>query len=341
MKNKWGGKQQFQFISRLNGLIEKGYSLDEAIRFLSFQESRSRQNDLRFCLEELKNGKPLFQVLHHLGFHKDAVSYLFFAERHGDLAFSLKESSELLQRKQEQFRKISSMLRYPAILILIMIGVLYIVQVVIAPQFLSVYESMNMEPSLFNIILLQCFRVLSFCAAAVPCAAALLFLYYYFRFRKKNPSTQMAVLVKIPLLKETCTLFNSYYISLQLSNLLKAGLSYYETLLIFKEQSLHPFFSEEADRMIGRLKNGERFDQLFRQPHYDGQLSEIVSYGQKNGMLYRELYTYSQFTLTRMEAKLSAAAAVLQPAVFSAVGLIVLLVYLSMILPMYQMINQI
>ncbi|AZB43604.1 type II secretion system F family protein [Bacillus sp. FJAT-42376] len=341
MKSRWKSREQALFITRLNGLIQKGYSLDEAIRFLSLQIDKKKRADLQHCLEELKRGIPFFQIMHQLKFQRDVVTYLFFAEQHGDLAFSLNESAELLQRKQDQYKKIEKMLRYPVLLILIMFGVLYIVQHVIAPQFLSVYDSMNMKPSFLNTVLFGSFQFISAFASVLPVIAVLCSAFYFLSFRKMKPSKQMGLLMRIPLLREGLKLFNSYYISLQLSNLLKGGLSYYESLLIFKEQSLHPFFSEEANRMIARLKNGEHFEGLFDVVHYDPQLREIAAYGQKNGRLHRELYTYSQYTLTRLESALSAAAAVIQPVIFSVVGLIVLLVYLSMILPMYQMINQI
>ncbi|WP_338777124.1 competence type IV pilus assembly protein ComGB [Metabacillus sp. FJAT-52054] len=341
MKTNWKSSDQSLFITRLNSLVRKGYSLDEALRFLSLQTDKKKRTDLLYCLEELKRGTPFFQIMQQLKFHRDVVTYLYFAEQHGDLAFSLNESAELLYRKQEQYKKISKMLRYPMLLIFIMIGVLYIVQQVIAPQFLSVYDSMNMKPSPFNAALLASFQILSAAAVIIPSAAGLCIGYYFLYFRRIKPSSQMRLLMKIPILREGFKLFNSYYISLQLSTLLKGGLSYYESLLVFSEQTLHPFFCEEAKEMINRLRNGEHFEKVFDKNYYDKQLPEIVAYGQKNGLLHRELYTYSQYTLTRLESKLSSAASFIQPAVFSAVGLIVLLVYLSMILPMYQMIDQI
>ncbi|MGD7009405.1 competence type IV pilus assembly protein ComGB [Metabacillus sp. 84] len=341
MKNKWSNAEQSVFIGRLNSLVQKGYSLDEAIRFLSLQAAQKRRGDYHFCLMELKRGTPFHQVLQQLHFHRDAVTYLFFAEQHGDLAFSLNESSQLLSRKHEQFIKITRMMRYPILLIFIMMGVLYVVQHIIAPQFLSVYQSMNMKPSPLNTVLLASFQFLAAASFAFPVLFLLAGSFYFFSYRRKPPAQQMNMLMSIPLVKEWVKLFNSYYISLQLSNLLKAGLSYYECLVTFREQSLYPFFSEEANTMINRLKKGDRFEELFAQPHYDPQLAEIAAYGQRNGMLHREFYTYSQYTLQRLEEKLSSAAAFIQPAVFTSVGLIVLLVYLSMILPMYQMIDQI
>ncbi len=70
----------------------------------------------------------------------------------------------------------------------------------------------------------------------------------------------MLIVVKIPLLGKAAVLFNSYFFSLQLSSLLKSGLSIYDSLTAFKEQSFLPFYREEAEMLITRLKAGETIE---------------------------------------------------------------------------------
>lgn len=50
---------------------------------------------------------------------------------------------------------------------------------------------------------------------------------------------------------------HTYLFSLQLSGLLQAGLSMYESLLAFKQQSYLPFLQEISEQMIEELRKGE------------------------------------------------------------------------------------
>lgn len=66
-------------------------------------------------------------------------------------------------------------------------------------------------------------------------------------------------------------------------------------------------------------------------------MSQVVGHGQANGRLARELYTYSQFVLERLEDKTMKWLLMIQPAAYITVGITVLIMYLSMIMPMYHM----
>lgn len=114
-------------------------------------------------------------------------------------------------------------------------------------------------------------------------------LYYLCSFRHKPPEDKMAFLITIPLLGQTFKLFNSYFLSLQLSNLLQAGLSVYDSLKAFESQPFLRFHKNEAKRLIERLKQGESLEQMLAgHPFYENDLAKAVAHGQLNGHLYRE-----------------------------------------------------
>ncbi|RPK02571.1 hypothetical protein EH11_01902 [Bacillus subtilis] len=136
-------------------------------------------------------------------------------------------------------------------------------------------------------------------------------------------------------------LFNSYFFSLQLSSLLKSGLSIYDSLNAFKHQTFLPFYRCEAEQLIERLKAGESIESaICGSPFYETDLSKVISHGQLSGRLDRELFTYSQFILQRLEHKAQKWTGILQPMIYGFVAAMILLVYLSMLVPMYQMMNQ-
>ncbi|AYV16255.1 MULTISPECIES: competence type IV pilus assembly protein ComGB [Bacillus] len=341
IKRTWPLKDQAAFLKRLGEMTEKGYSLIEGLRLLKLQLHKRQLAELTDGIRRLREGDAFYQVLEALSFHKEAVSICYFAEKHGELPGAMKQSGELLQRKLMQTNQIKKMLRYPMFLISSVCVMFYILQSLIIPQFSGIYQSMNMNTSGATALIFAFFRHFHEACALALSAAFCLFLYVWFLCKKKSPQDKMLIVVKIPLLGKAAVLFNSYFFSLQLSSLLKSGLSIYDSLTAFKEQSFLPFYREEAEMLITRLKAGETIESaLSGHPCYEKDLAAAVSHGQANGRLHRELYTYSQFMMERLEQNAAKYTGILQPVIYGVVAGMILIVYMSMLMPMYQMMNQ-
>ncbi|OAS85091.1 competence type IV pilus assembly protein ComGB [Metabacillus litoralis] len=342
INQKWSLKDQAMLLKRLSSMLEKGYTLNEALNFLYVNENGSKQGDLLACLEQLSSGHSFRKALTSLHFHRDVISYLYFAEQHGDMEFALRESSEILQKKMTHLEKLSKILRYPLFLIITVIMILSIVQSVITPQFQQLYDSMNIEASFFSVFLLFVFSVLKWTGFAGLTLTIVILLYYLLIYKKKPIDEQMKTLIKIPIVKNTFIMFHSYFFALQLSNLLRGGMSTFESLKIFESQNILPFYRVEASHLIERLKSGAKLNQIIEnRGFYEKELALVILHGQANGQLARELYMYSQFVIEKLEQKIVKAMTIIQPTIYAFVGIVVLFVYLSMLLPMYKMMENI
>ncbi|WP_231597536.1 hypothetical protein [Bacillus sp. SA1-12] len=119
-------------------------------------------------------------------FHRDVLSYLYFAEQYGDMEFALKESSEILHKKMTHLDKLEKILRYPIFLIITVGIILSIVQSVISPQFQQLYDSMNIEASFFSVFLLILFEALKWCGIGGLIIALMITVYYFFILKKSR-----------------------------------------------------------------------------------------------------------------------------------------------------------
>ncbi|WP_273129950.1 competence type IV pilus assembly protein ComGB [Bacillus weihaiensis] len=341
-KKNWSLKQQAFFLSRLSSLLDKGYTLNEALHFLYVNESKERKEDLFNSIQQLSAGNSFRQVLTFIHFHRDVLSYLYFAEKHGDLEFALRECSAMLDRKVTNTEKFMKILRYPVFLLITVGLILTIVQAVVTPQFNQLYETMNIEASFFSIFLLIVFGLLKWTGIAVGILLTVSIVYYILFFRRKPIDVKMHIIYRIPIIRKVMSMFNSYFFAMQLSTLLKGGLSTFESLRVFQSQSFIPFFKMEGDYLIEKLKTGEKLHMMIKERgYYEPELSLVILHGQANGKLARELYTYSQLLMESVDTRLAKVMAMLQPIIFGFVGIIVLFVYLSMLLPMYKMMETI
>jgi len=339
MKNKkWTLHDQTMILKRLSDLLDKGYTLNEALNFISLYEHGFKKVDLLQCLKKLSSGVSLRLALSQLHFHRDVISYLYFAEQHGDLEFSLRECSDILQKKITQMEKLAKLLRYPIFLIITVGIILSIVHFIISPQFEQLYQSMNIEASFYSLFLIVSFTALKWCCFFAAGLFVCLLSYFYFFFRKMPVEERMLLVIKIPIVKRFFTIFNSYFFSLQLSNLLKGGMSTFESLKVFQNQDILPFFKVEGSYLINRLSAGEQLHTIIEnRGFYEKELSLVILHGQANGQLSRELYTYSQLIIEKLEKSTIKMMTIIQPVIYGFVGVIILFVYLSMLLPMYKM----
>ena len=148
-KSRWKLKDQAIFLTKLGELLENGYSLSDAIRFLKFQESKKKQADLQDVLQDFKNGYPLHYVLTKMRFHPQLVSYIYYGEQYGELSLALKEGGQYWTKRTEDVEKIKKLLVYPIFLIFFVGNVFMILQSVLLPKFESLFTTMSVEQNVF------------------------------------------------------------------------------------------------------------------------------------------------------------------------------------------------
>ncbi|MFT4412616.1 competence type IV pilus assembly protein ComGB [Fredinandcohnia humi] len=336
----WSIKEQTVFLRRLGELIQQGYTFEQASQFLLVQLPSKRYESVEKIIARCKQGESLYIAFGEAGFHKDILGYLFFAEQHGDISFALREGSNMLSKRLDHTDKLKKLLKYPLFL-LFFVGVMFtMIEKVLLPQFTSLFSSMNYQENILSKLLLQ-LPLFSRYLLLIVAFFLLIVLAYYFYFMKKQTAKQnMKLHLKIPLINQFMKLYNSQFFSVQLSNLLKGGLSIFQALTMFEHQNHSAFFREEAKDMKASLLAGNRLDEIIKtREFYESDLPIIILHGQTSGNLASELQHYSQFVIERLEEKISKLLTILQPILFTIIGVIILLMYAAIMVPMFQLLN--
>lgn len=149
-------------------------------------------------------------------------------------------------------------------------------------------------------------------------------------------------MVNIPVASTYFTLFLTRLFAKEVSYLLQSGFAVNEVLLILQEQTMHPILRQVALEMNLHLVTGQSLAESAEQVSgFVPELPRILRHGETNGRLAQELLLFSQFCDVLIEKKIKRGLAVLQPAIFLFVGLVVVAIYLSVMLPMFQMMGSI
>jgi competence protein ComGB len=162
---------------------------------------------------------------------------------------------------------------------------------------------------------------------------------YLFIYRV-NPLHRYRLLLHIPFLSHYLQLYLTQYLAFHLGSLIRSGLTVNQSLLIIKDRTKPLFFHLEADDLYKQLKEGKTLAELFRtRPYYLKEFNQVIYQGELNGMLGPALFDYASRLLKRMESQLTAALNSVQPVILVIMGSLTLVLFLSIMLPVFNIIN--
>ena len=136
--------------------------------------------------------------------------------------------------------------------------------------------------------------------------------------------------------QNVATLYLTAYYAREWGNLIGQGIELMAIVGIMqKQKSL--LFQEIGKDMEEALLSGQAFHQkVLDYPFFLRELSLMIEYGEIKSKLGRELDIYAEETWQSFFGKLTQATQLIQPLVFVFVALIIVLIYVAMLLPMYQ-----
>ena len=339
-KRRWKLKDQALFLTKLGDLMENGYSLSDAIRFLKYQEHKMKQADLQDVLLDFKNGYPLHYVLTKMRFHPQLVSYIFYGEQNGELSLALKEGGQYWTKRTADMDKIKKILIYPFFLLFFVGTVFMILQSVLLPKFETLFTTMSIEQNFFLTFVLATSAFLPNIPWILLLILLLGFLIKRYWFSKLCPLKQRMFILKIPVVGMFTRLYDTHFFASQLSGLLSGGFSINETFKLFEQNQRQPFYQKLAEQVKHDLVEGKPLEAIFQRLHYfDKNLHIVMANGQKYGRLDAELFHYSRYVLAKIEERMAFLLRIIQPLLFSLIGLLVVSIYLAVLMPMFSLLD--
>lgn len=338
-RKKWNNREKAEFLKGIGNLIQRGYTLSNSIELFALNERDEVQQDIQTILQQLKNGDRLYDVLDRFKFPNDVLSSIYFFE-HYDLAEGLIQSGNILEKREHFKSRLQKIMQYPLFLIWLSSFMFYMLFRYLFPQFSNLFNSVGSELPKTTMFLVQIVKSLPAVLIGFALLLILVLLSYAAKYRKQSPRTKLTPLLKIPFVNTLTKLIITQHFSLNFSSLLNAGISINEAFHIFERQNYSLLLQQEATDIKFRLKGGESLESIMNERAlYQRELASIIKHGQMNGKLADELAIYSEMLFQRIEEKLVKALNVVQPTIFILVGLIVLLMFLSVMLPMLQFIQ--
>ncbi|WP_077596506.1 competence type IV pilus assembly protein ComGB [Oceanobacillus kimchii] len=335
--HKLSSSKQLRFLQILSRMLSKGLTISESLETLSFYDEYKHVTDM--IKNDLKNGLHLDEALENVHFHHSIVTHLYVVRDNGNLESRIKQSIHLYQNRINYQKRFQQVVRYPLILIITFSIILYFVynQVLSSFQFLFVS---NLSPPLQLI-----FFTLQWAGYFILIVLFLILIAFVFWsvFKKKiSTDLKIKIISKIPLLASYYRKQTSFHFATQLSSLLQAGMSFHTLLSYMAYQDKLPIITYYSKQMHLQLARGKSLESLLTSFYFiEKQLRAIMSTRVDAKTLAKDLHVYAELSMEEMYYQLNKIITYIQPIFFIIVGAFIIFIYISVLSPMFEIMNSI
>lgn len=332
--------EQHKLLKRLYRLLDNGYSLTNSLDILQWDNKWKKT--VHIVSSTLKEGNTLYYALEKAHFHTKIVSFMYFAMAHGDLTAAIKQCCRMLEQQITFMKKFKQASRYPLILFVLFVLLLHFIKNSVYPSFIQLISTTDSTSSLHFISVNSINFLFYGTYITTICFIFLLLVYRFFIYKNIPPEKLIPIYLKLPVVKGYKKLNTTFLFSLHLSSLLLAGISLKECLQTLKVQKQLSILSYYAEYITDELQHGKTLLNIL--PSCRLFEDELVSIFQKNAntdQLIKDLQVYAEFLMDHLDEKLKKLITLIQPIFFIILATLIVIVYLSLMLPMFQLIKNI
>jgi len=333
-------KKQAQFMNRLASLLTEGYTFYASVTMLLPHHVKSSEVAQNHLSSQLKNGEGVTSILLALGIPKGYLLSVQMAEAHGKLHQALQVLHTHMAMVERAKASLKKVVMYP-IFLFVMLACLFVAfrtyflpnmkTLASSRQSSTSAETMNWTSVLLHLpdmLLGGCLFVL------------LITGIFQWRIRRRSDMDQVKALRNTPFISRWLQLTLTKNFSQELGTLLASGLSLQLSLSILKQQSNQPYLQVIAEDIFTSVAAGESLKQaVMLADYFIDDFPTYISHGESSGHLDRELLIYSDLLNEQIEASLMKWLSFVQPVLFGILAICILAAYLSILLPVYGMID--
>lgn len=340
-------KDKIFFVRNLRIMIASGLPFPRALRILSEQtKSKKFKETLLDAAEGINKGESFSKSLER---HPEVFSELFqnmirVAEEAGTLEDVLKVLAEQMEKEQELKSKIIGALIYPAVIIAAMVGIGVLMLIVVVPQLAKTFEELEVElPATTQFVIsLGVFLAEKWYWALLIVFILLILLRVALRTQRGKRAFAWLVL-RFPVISALVQKTNSAATVRTLSSLIAAGVPLVRSLEIMSRALGNIYFREAVREAAQKVKKGEKLARALK-PYaglYPALVLEMIEIGEETGETSSILAKLADFYEEEVGTATKNLSAVIEPLLMLFIGAVVGFFAISMIQPIYAMLQAI
>lgn len=335
------------FTKNLSGMLKAGLSLSRALSVLQKQTKKKVFNEiLGNLINEINSGGALSSGMEKYPkvFSKLFVSMMRAGEESGNLVGSLNEVGLNLEKSHALTKKIKGALTYPTIILsaMILIGVLMFAYVV--PTLSKTFTELGSElPASTKFIIFLGNFFSEHLVLSLLCIFGI-FSGLYFLIKASFMQKYIDyIVVKIPMVGTMVKELNTARTARTMSSLLLSGVTITRSIEITEEVVQNIYYRKILEEAKNGIEKGLPFSDSFeKNPQlYPIMMAEMIQVGEETGKLADMLHEIAIFYEGEIENKTKNLSTIVEPFLMLIIGGAVGFFAISMISPMYTVMNSI
>ena len=323
------------FSNQLATLIESGVTILTALQLLEGQASRAAfKRIIAGLVEELRGGSSFSQALSN---YPQAFSYTYCqvmkaGEEAGNLEVGLRRISSYMEKRVLMTKRISRAAAYPALVLLMAIGVSALLITVVLPPLIGLFTALDAElPWMTRLLIAAAGFLIDYKLYVLGGLLTLVILIASYSRLPTGRLTIDRLALNIPVFGSINRQRNMYRFCETTSMLLKAGLQL---------PQINSLVRQALRNVREKLIQGQGLAQPMATINlFPRLLVEMVVVGEKTGNLDSTLAALAKYYEERVDQRINTLVSMIEPALTLAIGLVVAFIALSMLTPLYSILG--
>lgn len=332
-------KQPAHFVGRLSTLLQEGYTFEASIRILSPYHVDAVTEFQQQIEDALLQGDTPAEILASIGIKKRFLLSIVVAQSTGDLASTLQKISEEMLFYEQARERLKRLFYYPVFLFLFVIALFIAYRQLFLPRMETMLQN-RASGDVMSLKLSQLFLnvpdfLLFTSIGAVGCIALIVW-----GLSKKNVTYQQRFYSSLPFIGKYFSEIMTLRLARELGRLLLYGFTLQQALQLLAEQQHQRFVAAIAQELAQHVKNGEALSvAVMHNDFLSRQFEQFIVHGEHSGTLGRELLIFADLLDEKLQAFVNRLLKIVQPLLLAVIAVCVLAAYLSILLPIYNMIE--
>ncbi len=340
-------KDKLMFTQNMSVMISSGLPISRAVKNISEQSSNKRLKEIMGkVFDDLQAGMTFADSLGKFPavFNELFVNMIRVGESSGNLEEILEILTVQLEKEHDLKSKIKGAMTYPAVIVVVMIGIAIIMLTYILPKLMSVFSDMDVElPASTKVII-----GISDLLRSNPIAIGIGMMVFVFivQWMLKTPSgkkTLSFIMIKIPLIKKIVVEVNCARFARIYSSLLRSGVSAIESLRILSNTLTNHYFKNVMLEALDEVQKGVNFSKVIKRNSniFPVLVSQMMEVGEETGKTETVLLKLAEFYEEDIDQISKNMSSIIEPFLMVLIGGGVGFFAVSMLQPMYGLMENI
>jgi type IV pilus assembly protein PilC len=341
--NKVSLKEKIIFTRNLKVMISAGISLPRSLKILAGQsKSKKLKRTLLEISEEIIEGKNFSESLvkHPAVFPEFFCSMIKVGEEAGTMESVLGVLTRQMERDYELRSKIKGAMIYPIIILITMFVIGILMLIIVVPRLSETFVDLNIQlPFTTRVVILVGNLLAKFWYLVPLILVGLAFFLRLFSKTKRGKKLFDTFFVRAPFISSVIKQINSAYTVRTLSSLIASGIPLVRALEVTAGTLSNGYYKEAINEAAEQVRKGAKLSEALKRHEniYPVLVNQMVEVGEETGETSGILEKLAEFFEEEVATTTKNLSVIIEPALMLIVGAAVGFFAVSIIQPIYSM----